>query len=564
MNLKNFKITNRGLYWGLIVTFAILYLCVGFVSTLHSITFFHLANNIGLAVLLGLTYEVGQASVLFSILMSEKNQGKFLPWFLMVLLTALQVTANVYASFKFMATSGSTDWTYWQKSILFFVQAPNPEMYQVIISWIAGALLPIVALGMTALVAQNMNFMKEENEKPKEPDVKITDVKAEQQLTYNSNEKAFVNTDVVPTREEQLESLKDKLVANTVSTMSEREQHAPIDKESGLAVIQKPIQINLQDVDGNYVSTPSQKEIDEIIENEVQKRMADIPLQTLIEKYKSQNNSQEISAIIDDGGISNELDVAGKFEKEGQPEPELEKATKDATEEMSKYAEETRVDVMDDLDRDVIALTPEFPGKYEQKFPGLTQTMKEIYEEIATEEIIPVIPMNAPDGTGLLSAMDVITEPPKKRGRPPKQKDDNVAEPKKEQELLPVEEVKVPEKQKRSVNPLKLKDKKIKPLKTLKEINKPSKGDEVIALIENLEKEKEKESISHLIADHETAQEALLVPPEVYASYITGNGVEVIDAKAIAKVEAKKKHEPQVDKFGIPIHPNEHKNFDRI
>ena len=166
MNLKNLKITNKGLYWGLIVTFAILYLCVGFVSTLHSITFFHLANTVGLAVLLGLTYEVGQASVLFSILMT-KNKDKFLPWLLMILLTSLQVTANVYSSFKYMAQSGSNDWVYWQKSILFGVAASSSDTYQMIISWIAGALLPVVALGMTALVAQNIKLMEED--KKEEP-----------------------------------------------------------------------------------------------------------------------------------------------------------------------------------------------------------------------------------------------------------------------------------------------------------------------------------------------------------------------------------------------------------
>jgi len=163
---KKFKITNKGLYWGLIITFALLYLFVGFVSTLHSITFFHLANTMSLAILLGITYEIGQASVLFSILMT-KNKDKFLPWALMFLLTALQVTANVYASFKFMSNSGSDDWVYWQKSILIGLQAQNAEMYQIIISWIAGALLPIVALGMTALVAQNMKLMTEEFEEKK-------------------------------------------------------------------------------------------------------------------------------------------------------------------------------------------------------------------------------------------------------------------------------------------------------------------------------------------------------------------------------------------------------------
>jgi len=169
-------IKNKILYWGLIFTFAALYLAVAFVSTLHAITFFQLANTLGLAILLGSAYEIGQASVLFSILMTE-NKNRFLPWLMMILLTSLQVTANVYASFKFMDSSGSNDWTYWQRAILFAVQAENAEMYKVIISWISGALLPLVALGMTALVAENIRMAngedlnkgheeEEENESP--------------------------------------------------------------------------------------------------------------------------------------------------------------------------------------------------------------------------------------------------------------------------------------------------------------------------------------------------------------------------------------------------------------
>jgi len=152
---------SKQLYWGLIITFFVLYFCVGFVSTLHSITFFELANTMWMAVLLGITYEVGQASVLFSILMT-KNSQKLLPWLLMFLLTALQVTANVYASFKFMDQSGSNDWTFWQRSILFWMETDSPEMFKVVISWITGALLPIVALGMTALVAENLKLKDEE------------------------------------------------------------------------------------------------------------------------------------------------------------------------------------------------------------------------------------------------------------------------------------------------------------------------------------------------------------------------------------------------------------------
>jgi hypothetical protein len=65
-----------------------------------------------------------------------------------------------------MILGGSNDWVYWQQSILFGVQASSPQMYQVIISWISGALLPVVALGMTALVANNIKLMSDENIQP--------------------------------------------------------------------------------------------------------------------------------------------------------------------------------------------------------------------------------------------------------------------------------------------------------------------------------------------------------------------------------------------------------------
>jgi len=326
-NLSKFKITNKGLYWGLILTFALLYLCVGFVSTLHSITFFNLANTMGLAVLLGLTYEVGQASVLFSILMSEKNKGKFLPWALMVLLTALQVTANVYASFKFMANSGSTDYVYWQKSILFGIQAPNAEMYQVIISWIAGALLPIVALGMTALVAQNMTFMKDEleaePEKPKEDVVEkflATEFKKPEEKIEYPRDRVFypdAEKEVMPSREEQLEKLKDKMLSN-VGKQTKIEEN-PIIGEGGVKIIKPEFQSSLSnphsiDPDGTIWSAseinpqlkptestfktydevmnwnlPIGGKIDEIVENEVKKRLQEIET-----KKASERNEQDV------------------------------------------------------------------------------------------------------------------------------------------------------------------------------------------------------------------------------------------------------------------------------
>lgn len=191
---------SKGLYWGLISTFTILYLCVGFVSTLHSITFFQLANSLWLATLLGITYEIGQATVLFSILMT-KNKSKIMPWSLMILLTALQVTANVYASFKFM-DEGGNDWTYWQRSILFWLEVDGPEMFKVVISWISGALLPIIALGMTSLVADMIGTEEEEyvedddHYDEESEDLPLIDVSSNLPIVNNSdNLESLVNVD---------------------------------------------------------------------------------------------------------------------------------------------------------------------------------------------------------------------------------------------------------------------------------------------------------------------------------------------------------------------------------
>jgi len=154
---------SKALYWGLIITFTMIYVFIGFVSTLHSIEFFRLANKVWLAVMLGVAYETGQISVLFSILMT-KGKNHFLPWLLMLLMTSLQITANVYASYKYMVLSGTSDWQMWKQSLLFWLDASDPEMYRVVISWITGALLPIVALGLTALVAQNIQLKDNEPE----------------------------------------------------------------------------------------------------------------------------------------------------------------------------------------------------------------------------------------------------------------------------------------------------------------------------------------------------------------------------------------------------------------
>lgn len=355
------KINSKGLYWGLILTFAVLYLCVGFVSTLHSITFFHLANSIGLAVLLGLTYEIGQASVLFSILLT-KNKDKFLPWALMILLTALQVTANVYASYRFMVQSGSTDWQFWQQAILIGVQASDPQTYQIIISWISGALLPIVALGMTALVAENIKMMDEE-------------------------EKTLI-----------AEKPEEKVEVEAVLTEE-----------------------NIVDL-----------------------------------------NSPEVGPIL-----------SNTFSKE------VEKLE---------------------------------PQQFEKDFILEDNTKKSKTKDKPPKET-----------------------PVKKTGKP-----------KKAQELLSKEEIEVPLKPKRTINPLNKKGKKPQVIKKIEQINIPSKGEELIQMLEH---EKPIDTVIEVEKVNETASNE---PTKEF-----NDSIEVVDVKAVPK-------KAKVDKYGIPIGPGEHRNFDRI
>lgn len=151
----------------LIWLFATLYLSVAFVSTWHAIFFFGLSNNMFLAIVLAVTFEIGQAAVLFTILSRAASQN-LLPWTLMSVLTLVQVLGNVFSSYKYMVTQNADQIEYFTKSVLFFVQSPNPDYNYVMISYITGAILPIVSLCMTAMVV-NVLDKKSEDEQTKLP-----------------------------------------------------------------------------------------------------------------------------------------------------------------------------------------------------------------------------------------------------------------------------------------------------------------------------------------------------------------------------------------------------------
>ena len=97
-------------------------------------------------------------------------------------------------------------------------------------------------------------------------------------------------------------------------------------------------------------------------------------------------------------------------------------------------------------------------------------------------------------------------------------------------------------------------------IKDLKEINKPSKGTE---LLQRLKSERKVEDISTINQPIEVQEKSPDEPENTKDDgYVGGilDGVEVVDVKAIEK----KKEPRKVDRFGIPIQPGEHRNFDKI
>ena len=152
--------TKRNIY---IALFAILYATVALVSLIHSFSFFGLANNSAMSIMLGTAFEIGQAAVLFAILTSSKDRSRIMPWALMILLTLVQIIGNVFSSYKYLMQNNVADLHFFKEPIFVWTDLPD-NVTTVLVTYIVGAILPIVALCMTSMIA---NYL-EDNQKEKE------------------------------------------------------------------------------------------------------------------------------------------------------------------------------------------------------------------------------------------------------------------------------------------------------------------------------------------------------------------------------------------------------------
>ena len=186
--MKN-KLTNK-LF---IYAFLFLYALVAFISFCHAIEFFDIGNTHWMSIMLAFAFELGLAVCLASILIGT-NKRNNIAWILLTLLVVVQVIGNTYSVFKYISNSDVDYYNYLAKPLLFWIQEVSQETVQIIVSWIMGAILPIVALLMTEMVA---NGIKETQEDFDEKEVKQIEDKSVQEQTVVSEEPVEVQKAVV-------------------------------------------------------------------------------------------------------------------------------------------------------------------------------------------------------------------------------------------------------------------------------------------------------------------------------------------------------------------------------
>lgn len=174
MNKK--KITKY-IYIGL---FAALYLSVALVSGIHAVAFFSLANAPALGVMLAITFEIGQAAVLFSLLTNPNQRKKIMTWVQLSIFTLVQILGNVYSSYKYIVSNSMENLRFFKEPVFIWTDLPD-QMCNVIITYLVGGILPISALLLTEMLT---SYLYKEEDKP----VPVNPVPTKEEVKEDNNQ----------------------------------------------------------------------------------------------------------------------------------------------------------------------------------------------------------------------------------------------------------------------------------------------------------------------------------------------------------------------------------------
>lgn len=195
---------NKNLHWFIISTFVSLYLVVSIISTIHVIDFFKLSNPDWLAIFLAISFEIGAAASLASLIVLKK-MNKTLVWLLFFVLTAMQGMGNTY--YAFINLENFEAW-----SQLFGLEEEELIYQKRILSIISGAILPLVSLGF---IKSLVDYIKPEES------VKSEEIKSEIAKEEN-NERPEDQMNVEP--EENKKTTEDTIIDGGLPTLEVQPQ----------------------------------------------------------------------------------------------------------------------------------------------------------------------------------------------------------------------------------------------------------------------------------------------------------------------------------------------------
>lgn len=210
---------NKNLHWFIISTFVSLYLVVSIISTIHVIDFFKLSNPDWLAIFLAISFEIGAAASLASLIVLKK-MNKTLVWLLFFVLTAMQGMGNTY--YAFINLENFEAW-----SQLFGLEEEELIYQKRILSIISGAILPLVSLGF---IKSLVDYIKpEESVKSEEikPEIakKENNERPEDQMNLEPQENkkptedtiidgGLPTSEVQPQQDQEVFSISNEVISN--------------------------------------------------------------------------------------------------------------------------------------------------------------------------------------------------------------------------------------------------------------------------------------------------------------------------------------------------------------
>ena len=110
--------------------------------------------------MLAITFEIGQAAVLFSLLTNPNQRKKIMTWVQLSIFTLVQILGNVYSSYKYIVSNSMENLRFFKEPVFIWTDLPD-QMCNVIITYLVGGILPISALLLTEMLTSYL--YKEEN-----------------------------------------------------------------------------------------------------------------------------------------------------------------------------------------------------------------------------------------------------------------------------------------------------------------------------------------------------------------------------------------------------------------